>query len=138
MPLPASGRLKARTATPSLMSSAIVMGASTVGGSSVRRGLRAALAVLAVLTAGGLQLLVAGLEQAARVVLFGDVAAEQLARTDVDRVVAEHGVEVGEDAVIEVAESERFELLDVGAIRGSDRHLLVELRIVLVLELESE
>src|SRR5438270_3734963 len=123
MPFPASGRLKARTATPSRTASSIVTQATLVS-----RDLRRALAVrrdrrLQLLDGlaqrvdlgieGGqlrrrrragcsLELLVAGLEQAAGVVLLGDVAAEELAGADVDRVVAEDVVEVGEDAFVDI------------------------------------
>ena len=86
------------------------------------------------------QLRVADLEQAHRVALFADVTAEQLTRVDVDGVVAE---EVVEDVGLAVGgavpeQLQRLGLLEVGAVGGRDRHLRVELGVVLALELEAE
>ena len=70
---------------------------------------------------GPLQLLVAAAQLAGRVALLGDVAAEQLAGADVDRVVGEEPVEdVGLVAGVEPVEAEQLELLEVGALRTGD------------------
>src|SRR5262249_61114874 len=54
-------------------------------------------------------------QEPARVALLGDVAAEELARADVDRVVGEEPVEdVRLVARVEVVEADHFHLLEVG------------------------
>src|SRR5690242_7899772 len=88
---------------------------------------------------GLLQLLVARAKQAGAVALLGDIAAEQLAGADVDRVVPEEAVEdVGLVAGVEPVQLQGLHLLEVRAIRGDDRHRLAELPVVVVAQLVSQ